>query len=157
MKPPATKAERIDILNRNAVSNNISAVINQSIGGLIGVVLIFLALYISFQDNTRDMLILHLMGYKTKSIRKLLIDVYIPIVWTAFLLTIVPSIYLAKSIQESLSILINDYMPFGTNVIVIFTVLVLLNVIYWLVQSLFVFGIKQTIVKEEISEFIYAE
>lgn len=152
-----TKSQRIDYLNRNAVSNNISAVINQTIGGIVGAILIFLALYINFQDNTRDILILHMMGYKIKNIRKLLIDVYRPIVWTAFLLTIVPSVLLACSIQKSLSISTNDYMPFGTNIIVVLIVFILLNIIYWLVQTMFGLGIKRTITKEKISEFIYAE
>lgn len=152
-----SKAQRIDDLNRNAVSNNISGVINQVIGGILGAILIFLALYVNFQDNTRDMLILHMMGYRTKHIRKLLIDVYMPIIWTAFLITLAPSILLARSIQKSLSISTDDYMPFGTNIIVVLIVFVILNIIYWLVQAMFGLGIRRTIVKEEISAFIYAE
>lgn len=148
-----TKAQRIDDLHRNAVSNNISAIINQATGGIVGAILIFLALYVNFQDNTRDMLILHMMGYQIKNIRKLLIDIYRPIVWTAFLLTIVPGILLASSIQKSLSISTNDYMPFGTNVFVILTIFVLLTIICWLVQSMFEFGIRHIIAKEEISDW----
>lgn len=53
-----SREQRIDDLNRNAVSNNISAIINQATGALAGCILIFLALYVNFQDNTRDMLIL---------------------------------------------------------------------------------------------------
>lgn len=150
-------AQRIEELNRNAVSNNISGVINQVIGGIVGVIMIFLALYVNFQDNTRDMLILHLMGYRTKDIRKLLIDVYLPIIWTAFLITLVPSILLARSIQKSLSISTNDYMPFGTNITVVLIIFVILNIIYGLVQAMFGLGIKHTIAKEEISEIIYTE
>jgi len=149
------RAQRIDSLNRNAVSNNISAVINQVTGGIVGAILIFLALYVNFQDNTRDMLILHMMGYRIKNIRNMLIDIYRPIVWAAFLLTIVPSILLASSIQKSLSISTNDYMPFGTNIIVVLIIFVLLNMIYWLVQIMFEFGIRRTIAREEISEMIY--
>lgn len=152
-----TKGQRLDDLNRNAVSNNISAVINQATGGIVGAILIFLALYVNFQDNTRDILILHMMGYKTKYIRKLLIDIYRPIAWMAFLLTLAPSVLLARLIQKSLSISTNDYMPFGTNIIVVLIVFVLLNIIYWLVQTMFGLGIMRTIAKEEISEFIYAE
>jgi putative ABC transport system permease protein len=152
-----TKAQRLENLNRNAVSNNISAVINQVIGGIVGAILIFLALYVNFQDNTRDMLILHIMGVKTKNIGKLLIDVYRPIVWAAFLVTIAPSVLLAKLIQNSLSISTHDYMPFGTNILVVLMIFVLINIIYWLVQGIFGLGIRGTIAKEEISEFIYAE
>jgi len=39
-------------------------------------------------------------------------------------LSIAPGILRASSIQKSLSILTNDYMPFGTNIIVV------LNIIY---------------------------
>ena len=152
-----TKAQRIDNLNRNAVSNNISAIINQVTGGIVGAILIFLALYVNFQDNTRDMLILHMMGYRIKNIRNLLVDVYKPIVWMAFLLTIAPSILLAGSIQKSLSISTNDYMPFGTNIIVVLIIFALLNIIYWLVQIMFGLGIRRTIAREEISEMIYTE
>ena len=152
-----TRAERAEELNRNAVSNNISAVINQTIGGIVGAILIFLALYVNFQDNTRDMLILHMMGYRVKNIRKLLIDVYMPIVWAAFVITLVPSILLARFIQTSLSMAMGEYMPFGTNGIVILIVFLLLNFVYWLVQLLFGIGTKRTIAKEEMSEFVYAE
>jgi len=151
------KSERIEELERNAVSNNISAVINQSIGVIVGAILIFLALYVNFQDNTRDMLILHMMGYRTKNIRKLLVNVYMPILWASFLITLEPSILLAKTIQKSLSISTNDYMPFGTDAVVILIIFVLLNVIYWLMQCLFTLGIKRVIAKEEISDFVYAE
>jgi Predicted permease. len=151
------KEQRIEELKREAVSSNISAVINQSIGGLVGAILIFLALYINFQDNTRDMLILHMMGYRTKQINKLLMNVYIPIVWTAYLLTLEPSILLTRSIQKSLSISTNDYMPFGTNAFVLVFMFIGLSIIYWLVQVSFRIGIKRVIAKEELSEFVYAE
>lgn len=142
------KAQHIEELKRNAVSNSTSAVINQVIGSVVGCILIFLALYVNFQDNTRDMLILHLIGYRPKAIRKMLIDVYRPIVCIFFLISIIPSIFIARSIQRSLSITTNDYMPFGTSIVVILLVFVFLNIIYWLVQTMFSLGIKRTIKKE---------
>jgi putative ABC transport system permease protein len=142
------KAQHIEELKRNAVSNSTSAVINQVIGSVVGFILIFLALYVNFQDNTRDMLILHLIGYRPKAIRKMLIDVYRPIVCIFFLISIIPSIFIARSIQRSLSITTNDYMPFGTSIVVILLVFVFLNIIYWLVQTMFSLGIKRTIKKE---------
>ncbi|MNZ55202.1 hypothetical protein D3C78_731240 [compost metagenome] len=152
-----TKEQRIENLNREAVSSNSSAVINQAIGGLIGAILIFIALYVNLQDNTRDILILHMMGYRTKQIRKTMIDVYMPIVWMVFALTLAPSIFMARSIQKSLSISTNDYMPFGTSIVVILFVFAVLNLIYWFVQALFGLGMKRIIAKEEITEIIYAE
>ena len=153
-KETITKNQRIEKLNRNAVSNKISGVINQVIGCVVGAILIFLALLINFQDNTRDILILNMLGYRIREIRKLLIDIYLPIVLFFFALSILPSIFTAKVIQKSLSISTGDYMPFGTNIIVIFIVFVILNIIYWLVKSISVLGVKRVIWKEEISEYI---
>lgn len=148
-----TKDQRIEKLNRNAVSNKISGVINQVIGCVVGAILIFLALIINFQDNTRDILILNIMGYRIKAIRKLLIDVYLPIVLFFFVMSIFPSILTAKAIQKSLSISTGDYMPFGTNIIVVFLVFAFLNIIYWIVKSISILGVKRVIAKEEISEY----
>lgn len=152
-----SKAERIEELERNAVSNNVSAIINQATGVLVGCVLIFLALYVSAQDNTRDMLILHLMGYRNKAIRKMLVNVYQPIVWFAFLITLAPSIWVAQGVQRSLSITTNDYMPFGTTVWVVLAAFIMLNVIYLLVQAVFGLGIKRIVAKGEIAEYTTAE
>lgn len=149
-----TKSQRIENLNRNAVSNKTSAVINQVVGVAAGAILIFLALLINFQDNIRDILILHMMGYRINAIKKLLLDIYMPIVWFSFILTIVPSIAAAYTIQKSLSIATADYMPFGTNMIMVFLVFALLNIIYQLVESVSVLGIRHVIAKEEISEYI---
>lgn len=152
-----SKAQRTDDLNRNAVSNNVSGMINQVIGCIVGAILIFLALYINFQDNIHDAMILHLMGYKIKNIRKIFVGAYTPIAWTAFFLTLIPSILLAGSIQKSLSVSTNDYMPFGTNIIVILTVFIILNIICLIMQVMFGFGIKCTVKKEKITEMIYSE
>lgn len=151
------REQRIDDLNRNAVSNNISAIINQATGVLVGCILLFLALYVNFQDNTRDMLILHMMGYRIKAICKLLINIYLPIVWVAFFVTLAPSIFLAKAIQQSLSISTNDYMPFDTNVLVILIALLVVTLLYQLVQMVFSIGVKRVIAKEEVSDVIYVE
>ncbi|WP_165445323.1 FtsX-like permease family protein [Bacilliculturomica massiliensis] len=152
-----TKTQRIDYLRRNAVSNNTSAVINQTTGILIGAVLIFLALFINFQDNTHDIVILNMIGHRIKYIRKILIDVYLPILWTAFIVTLVPSIFIAKTIQRSLSISTNDYMPFGTNIIVFLVDFCLISLIYWGVQITFNSGIKRVITKREITDIIYVD
>lgn len=152
-----TRAGRIEDLKRNAVSNQVSGVINQSVGVLVGAILIFLALYINFQDNTHDILILSMIGHRIKDIRKMLVNVYLPILWTSFLVTLVPSVLLAKSIQKSLSISTNDYMPFGINVLVVLAAFFLISLIYWGVQITFHLGVKRVIAKREIIEIVYAE
>lgn len=152
-----TKAQRIDDLSRNAVSNKVSGVINQAVGVLVGSILIFLALYINFQDNTHDILILNMIGHHIKNIRKLLVDVYLPVLWTAFVVTLAPSIILAKSIQRSLSISTNDYMPFSMNIFVILVAFSLISFIYWGVQITFSLGVKKVITKRKMIEIIYTE
>lgn len=152
-----TKEQRIDDLKRNAVSNKVSAVINQSVGVLVGAILIFLALYINFHDNTHDILILHMMGHRIKNIRKMLVDVYLPVLWTAFAVTLVPGMLLAKSIQKSLSISTNDYMPFGINVLIILAAFLVISFIYWCVQITFSLGVKKVIARKEILEVVYSE
>lgn len=152
-----SKAQRIEELNRNSVSNKISAVINQATGVLVGIILIFLALHLSFQDNTHDILILSMLGHHIKYIRKLLVDVYLPVLWVMFAITLVPSILLARTIQNSLSVSTNDYMPFGINFLVIIISFVLINLIYYGVQATFGLRIKRMIEKETITDIIYAE
>lgn len=152
-----TRAQIIEDLKRNSVSNQVSGVINQSIGILVGAILIFLALYISFQDNTHDILILSMMGYRVRDIRKILIDVYLPVLWAAFLSMLVPSILLAKSIQKMLSVSTNDYMPFGINLPVVLAALLLINLIYWGVQGTFSLSVKKLLDKREITEVIYGD
>ncbi len=132
-----SKEQRIEELNRNSVSNKISAVINQVTGVLVGIILIFLALHISFQDNIHDILILSMLGHPAKYIRKLLIDVYLPVLWVLFVITLVPSMIFARAIQNSLSVSTNDYMPFSINLLVIILAFGLMNLIYYGVQTAF--------------------
>lgn len=150
-------AERVDALNRGAVSNKVSAVINQATGALVGSVMIFLALYLNFRGNTRDILILGMLGKRSREIRKMLVDVYLPVLCAAFALTVFPSIALARSIQNSLSISTDDYMPFRVNGFVIIAAFAAVCVIYRAVTTLFNFGIGRVIARGKIAEVIYAE
>lgn len=153
----ASKEQRMEELNRNAVSNKTSAVINQVTGILVGIILIFIALHISLQDNTHDILILSMLGHHTKYIRKLLIDVYLPLLWVVFVITLAPSMILARAIQNALSVSTNDYMPFGINPPAIIIAFGLMNLIYYGVQAAFSLRIKKIIKKGEITDLIYAE
>lgn len=151
------KEQRIEELKRNSVSNKTSAVINQVTGILVGIILIFLALHISFQDNTHDILILNMLGHPVKYIRKLLIDIYLPVLWVMFVISLAPSMILARTIQHSLSVSTGDYMPFGINPLVIIIAFGLINAIYYGIQTTFHFRIKKIIEKEKITDIIYAE
>lgn len=148
-----TKEEKTESLKRDSVSNRSSAVINQLIGCLTGCILLYLALLLNFQDSTRDILILHLMGYPIKEIKKMLIDIYRPVLWLSFFLTLLPGIQIVKMILKSLSLQIGDFLAFQTNVFVLMGIFVLLNGVYFLVQSTFHFGIKKIIRKETIADY----
>lgn len=152
-----SQEQRIEELNRNSVSNKTSAVINQVTGILTGIILIYLALHISFQDNVHDILILSMLGHPIEYIRQLLVNVYMPILWLIFAVTFAPSILLARTIQNSLSVSTNEYMPFGINFVVIITAFIIINLIYYVVQATFSLRIKKIMEKEEIADIIYAE
>lgn len=149
-----TNEQRLDELQRGMVSNKISSIINQVVGCLVGCILLYLALLINFQSSTRDILILQIMGYKKNKIRKMLIDIYKPILWLSFCLTLWPSVQGVKLILRSLSIQIGDYMPFQTNIFVIAGIFVLLNVMYFFVQYTFNVGIVRVIKREDIADYI---
>lgn len=148
-----TKEQRIDKLERDAVSNKSSAVINEVLGCVVGCILLFLALYMNFQDSIRDILILHLMGYKVKEIRKMLINIYGPMMRLFFFLTLVPAIVLVRSILRTLSLQIGDYIPFQTNVFILVGIFVLLNLVYMLVQGSFHAGVKRIIRNEDVASY----
>lgn len=149
-----TQEQKQDTLRRGSVSSQSSGLINQAIGCIVGCILLYLALLLNFQDSTRDILILHMMGHRPKSIRKTLIDIYRPVLWLSFFLTLLPAVQIVKSILQSLSIQTGDYMPFQTNLIVIAGVFVLQNVVYMLVQATFNLGIAKIIRKDTIASYM---
>jgi len=148
-----THEQKMDTLERNAVSNRTSAVINQTIGCIVGCILIFLALLVNFSDSTKDILILNLMGYRAKDIKKMLINIYQPLLCFSFVITFLPCIQIARTVQATLSIQTGDYMPFQIRAIVILFIFILLNLIYILIEMAFGFGIKRTIKSEGISYY----
>lgn len=129
--------EKLEILRRDSVSNRSSAVINQVMGCFIGCILLYLALLLNFQDSVKEIQILRLIGYEPGEIRRMLLDIYRPLLWLSFLLTLWPGILAVKAILKSLSLQIGDYLPFRTNVLVILGIFLLQNLVYWLVQRSF--------------------
>lgn len=140
-------------LNRNKVSSAVSAVINQSIGILSGIILIFLALFITFQDSNRDMMILSNLGYKSKEIKRLLINVFLPILIIGYVLTVFPAVLIAQAVQFSLSLQTGDYMPFSTNILVLLIGLIAVVAIYFAVQAIFSLAIKHALKKKSILHY----
>lgn len=147
-----TDAQKKEALERGMVSNRVSAVINQVIGCVIGCILLFLALLLNFQSCTGDMLILRLMGYQKREINSLLVDIYKPLLFAAYVLTLPAAVLITKNILRTLSIQIGDYMMFETNLFVVAGVLVLLYLIYFAVQSFFLIGISKIFRNEMTAE-----
>ncbi len=133
----------IQFLNDNNVSNRISAVINQVLGVVFGLLLIFLALLLNFQDNTHNYIYLEKLGYMQRDIKNMLINIYLPIVVAAFIISILPAILICKRILRGLSLATGDYMPFITNPGILLYALVLLMLIYFLVLAVFDLRLKK--------------
>lgn len=132
-----TEKERLALLQKNNVSNRISAVINQLLGCVTGCLLLYLVILLNFQDCTRNILILNMLGYTAKSINKMLISIYKPIMNVAFVIMLPISIMVCQFIQKKLSIETGDYIPFQTNLIIIGGIWLLLNLLYHLIQLRF--------------------
>lgn len=135
---------RLDALNKNNVSSKSSAVIDQILACILGSLLIFLALLLNFQDNTDNFIILKTLGYLPKQINSMLVNIYRPIVNLSFLITLIPSIYICKAFQSSLSKTTGDYMPFRTNIFIIFLSIVIINILYIVVQLYFRHALNKT-------------
>ncbi len=78
--------------------------------------------------------------------------IYRPIVWAAFMITLIPGILTARAVQKALSIAIQDYMPFGIHVNAILLLFVFLNVIYQMVEIVFSIGISRVCRKRNLNE-----
>jgi putative ABC transport system permease protein len=161
MRQPAERGksvsmkERLEELDRAAVSNRTSAVLNQILGGVLGCLLIYLVILLNFNDSMKEILILHLLGYRTKQINTMLISIYRPIIGFSFFIMIYPSIYICKSIQRNLSIQTNDYMPFQTNISVLIFTFILINIIYNAVKYVFGKKIRKIIIQEDIQKQLF--
>lgn len=132
-----TEKERLALLQKNNVSNRISAVINQLLGCVTGCLLLYLVILLNFQECRRNILILNMLGYTAKSINKMLISIYKPLMNVAFVIMLPLSIIVCQFIQKKLSIETGDYIPFQTNLIIIVGIWLLLNLLYHLIQLRF--------------------
>lgn len=132
-----TREEREKELLRNSVSNQMSAVIVQVMGCVIGCILLLLAVALNFNSNLSDMRILRMLGYKTKEIRHLLVDVYKPVILVGFFLLLLPAFGVVKIILNSLSMQIEEYLHFETGVGVNLLIFGIIWIIYFAIQGLY--------------------
>ncbi|QSX06260.1 ABC transporter permease [Sedimentibacter sp. zth1] len=134
--------EYLKALDDDNVSNRVSAVINQVLGCIFGILLLSLVLLLNFQDNTQNFIYLRKMGYLRKEIKVMLVNIYFPILLIAFAVSIIPSIFTSKAILRQLSFQTGDFMPFISSVIVFVYALAVLIVLYFLVLKLFDIKLK---------------
>lgn len=132
-------------LEKNNVSNKLSAVINQILACVFGVLIIFLALLLNFQDNTENFKYLLKLGYLPKEIHNMLINIYFPIISAGFLSMILPSIFTSTKILNLLSLQTGDYMPFSTNIFIFSYSFIFLSILYFIILVFFNLQLKRSL------------
>ena len=142
-----THDEYLAQLDDSNVSNRISAVINQVLGCVFGLLLIFLVLLLNFQDNSLNFVYLRKLGYLRFEIRKMLVNIYFPIMITAFIVVSVPTVFIAKGVLRMLSLQTGDYMPFTMSIPVFVYAFLVLLILYYAVLLMFDMKLKRTLKK----------
>lgn len=137
-----SNGEQMMLMQQTSGTYNVSAMICQISGIISGVLLLFLALFLNFQDNKKDMEILRLIGYRSVQIRKIFVNVYWSILMTLFLVCLLPSILIAKGVLQSLSMAIGEKMTFYMNFSNILRLLVVWNIVYLCVKWTFMLQLK---------------
>lgn len=148
-----SREQRQTELERGAVSNRVSAIINQVIGCIVGMLLIYLAILLSFQERGRDILVLDMIGYTPKQINQELLRIYFAVIMLFFAVSFYPSIVIVQGIKRNLSIQTNDYMPFEFTFLVIPVLILVLTAIYYFAQSVFTQKIKKIVKSERSSDY----
>lgn len=141
-------------LQDNNVSNRVSAIINQVLACIFGVLLIFLVLLLNFQDNTNNFIYLRKLGYLHKEIKNMLINIYLPLILFTFVIMIIPSILTSQQILRMLSLQTGDYMPFISNIYVFLYALVILVFLYLAVIKIFDVKLKNTFNRIDLGEYV---
>lgn len=142
-------------VENSQTSNRTSAIINQSVGVVIGCLLIFLAVLIGLTNNMNNILIFHLLGYQKREINRILLDPYMVLNNILFVLTFPIGVFVAQRIQIMTSLATNDYMPFQLNAVTFFYMLVVLNVVGFAVRGLFALKVRRVIGKEQQAKYLY--
>ncbi len=136
------------------VSNRISAVIDQVLGCVFGLLLIFLVLLLNFQDNSLNFIYLRKLGYLRHEIRKMLVNIYFPIMIAAFIISVIPAVFTSKAILRMLSLQTGDYMPFVFSLPVFIYAFIILLVLYFAVLFMFDIKLKKMLIKIDNGEVV---
>lgn len=114
-------------------SAQLSAIINQVLGGVIAIIMLLLISLIIIEENRSNIYLFESIGYHPKEIKKLLINVYTPFLIIAYLISIPISSWIVIRILKSVSISTNDFIPFVYNIWIALGIFLIIFVIYQLV------------------------
>lgn len=142
-------------VENSQTSNRTSAIINQSVGVVIGCLLIFLAVLIGLTNNMNNILLFHLLGYQRREVNRILLDPYMVLNNVLFVITFPIGVFVAQRIQIMTSLATNDYMPFQLNAVTFLYMLVVLNVVGFLVRGLFALKVRRVIGNQQQAEYLY--
>lgn len=130
-------------IDKENVSNRISALICQVLAMIVGTLLLYSAVLMNFEENYNNILRLHILGYRAKEINCLVVSVYEPIIIMGFLIGIFPTIWIGNKISISLSQQTGDYMPFYTNEWIVLLNFLCIILLYIVIKSSFNRKIKK--------------
>lgn len=130
-------------IDRENVSNRVSALICQILAVIVGGLLLFSAVFMNFEENHNNILRLHILGYRSKEINSMIVSIYEPIIMIGFLIGIYPTILISKKISISLSLQTGDYIPFYTNIWIVVVNFLFVFLLYRMIKSSFERKIKK--------------
>ncbi|MCG7408468.1 ABC transporter permease [Paenibacillus sp. ACRRX] len=122
-------------MKAQASSSQLSAVINQILGGVIAVIMIWLITLITVEENKRNMALLHMLGYKQREIGKMLLNIYVWVLIVAYIVLTPLAIVVVRAILDSVSQSTHDYIPLVYNGFTFVVVLAAILLIYYVVLS----------------------
>ncbi|MEF2965228.1 ABC transporter permease [Paenibacillus sp. M1] len=133
MRPAETISVRAAYQERlsQASSSQFSAVLNQVLGGIIAIIMMMLISVIITEENRQNMAVLQWMGYEPAEIRDMLINVYAPVLFAAYMITLPLSAAGVSYILRVVSVNTNDYIPFIFNGWILIGVLALILLVYY--------------------------
>mgnify|MGYP001851989690 CR=1 FL=1 len=130
-------------IDKENVSNRISALICQVLAVIVGGLLLVSAVFMNFEENYNNILRLHILGYRPKEINSMIVSVYEPIIIIGFLMGISPTILISNKISILLSMQTGDYIPFYTNFWIVILDFLFVFLLYLMIKSNFERKIKK--------------
>ncbi|MBN3527351.1 FtsX-like permease family protein [Paenibacillus apiarius] len=117
-------------MTEQASSSQLSAVLNQMLGCVIAVIMIWLITLITVEENKRNMALLHMLGYTQREIGSMLLNVYTVIVVVAYILFTPLALFVVNYILKMVSLSTNDFIPLVYTSYTFTLVLAIILIIY---------------------------